>query len=394
MKKKLVQINSVCNGSTGKIMCDIAFKAKESGFETYCFFGRGASNEKVNCIKFGNKISIYFHVLLARFGFNGYGSYFSTKKLIRKLKKINPDIIHLHNIHGYYINFHVLFKYLKKQYKGKIVWTLHDCWTFTGHCPHFVISKCNKWKKCCCNCPQLNIYPTTFLDTTKREYELKKKLFLGLENLTIVTPSNWLKDLVEKSFLNKYDIEVINNGIDLNLFKPTVDKTIYNKYNIPKDKKILLGVANIWEERKGLKIFLDLAGMIKSDTIIVLVGLTKSQINQLPNNIIGIEQTNDIYDLIKIYSISNVFINPSLEETFSLVTVEAMACGVPVVVSKTSATKELVVSGVGTVVDKEDAKDYFEKICNLCYDSKKINDHVQKYSNELNIEKHIKLYKK
>lgn len=392
--KKLVEINSVCNGSTGKIMCSIAKEASNQGFETFCFFGRGLPNKEINSIKFGNKLSVYFHALIARFGFNGVGSYFSTKKMLKKLEKINPDVIHLHNIHGYYLNFKLFFNYLKKKYKGKIIWTLHDCWSFTGHCSHFTMAKCNKWKKKCSNCPQLNVYPKVLFDNTKREYNMKKKLFLGLSNLTIVTPSQWLVDLVKQSFLKDYTLQVINNGINLDIFKPTFDVDIYNRYNIPENKKILLGVANIWEQRKGLNIFLELSKKIKKDTIIVLVGLTKKQIKNLPNNIIGIERTDNIYDLVKIYSISSVFVNPSLEETFSLVTIEAMACGIPVVVSKTSAIKNLVIPGVGTVVEKEQTNDYYDKICNLSYDKKIIKEHIKKYSNEINIQEYIKLYKK
>ena len=232
MKKKLVQINSVCNGSTGKIMCDIALNSKNCGFDSYCFFGRGNPNKKVNCIKFGNKLSFYFHALIARLGFNGYGSYFSTRKMIKKIKKINPDVIHMHNIHGYYLNLPIFFKYLKKEFKGKIIWTLHDCWSFTGHCSYFTMAKCNKWQKECYNCPQLNAYPKEYFDTTNREFKLKRKLFLGLNNLTIVTPSEWLKKLVKKSFLKEYKCKVINNGIDLNIFKPQPNGNIYDKYNI------------------------------------------------------------------------------------------------------------------------------------------------------------------
>jgi len=390
--KKLVEINSVCNGSTGNIMCNIAKEANKLDFESYCFFGRGNPNNEVNCKKFGNKLSFYFHAFLARLGFNGYGSYFSTKRMIKELKKINPDIIHLHNIHGYYLNFKVLFKYLKKEYKGKLIWTLHDCWSFTGHCSYFTMAKCSKWKKQCYNCPQLNIYPKTIFDTTKNEFKLKKKLFLGLNNMTLVTPSNWLKELVEKSFLKEYEIKVINNGIDLNIFKPTYDESIYEKYNIPKNKKILLGVANIWEKRKGLNIFIDMSKKIKDDTIIVLVGLNKTQILSLPDNIIGIERTDNVNDLVKIYSASDIFINPSLEETFSLVTVEAMSCGLPVVVSKTSAIKELVTNGIGNVVDKEIASDYLNKITDLFFDKRKLKNYVKKYSLDKNINSYISLY--
>lgn len=391
--KKFVAINSVCNGSTGKIMCDIAREISKNDFDTYCFYGRGNPKENVNCIKFGNKLSFYFHAFIARLGFNGYGSYFSTKKMVKKLKEINPDIIHLHNIHGYYLNLKVFFKYLKKEYKGKIIWTLHDCWAFTGHCAYFTMAKCDKWKSGCSNCCQLNCYPKSLVDTSKREYKLKKNLFLGINNITLVTPSNWLKELVKKSFLREYEIKVVNNGIDLEVFKPTYDKLIYDKYNIPKDKRILLGVANIWEVRKGLNIFLALSKLIKDDTIIVLVGLNKKQILSLPSNIIGIERTDNIVDLVKIYSISKIFVNPSLEETFSLVTVEAMACGLPVIVSRTSAIKELVIPGVGEVIKTENASNYFNKINELKYDNKKIVNHVKKYSYKKFIDNYVSLYK-
>ena len=196
--KKLVQINVVCNGSTGKIMCDISNEAEKKQYDVYCFYGRGKGIENIKNFRIGNNFSVFFHLCLARMGFNGHGSYFSTKKLIKKLKKINPDIIHLHNIHGYYLNLRVFFKYLKNEYNGKVIWTLHDCWAFTGHCSYFTMINCEKWKKKCHDCPQLYCYPKQMFDTTAREYCFKKKLFSGLKNLIIVTPSVWLKDLVKK----------------------------------------------------------------------------------------------------------------------------------------------------------------------------------------------------
>ena len=177
--KRIVEINSVCNGSTGKIMCDIAKNALEKGMGAYCFFGRGKPNESVNCIKIESKLTFLFHTLIGRLGFNGHGSYFSTKRMVRKIRKINPDVIHMHNIHGYYLNLKVLFNYLKNEYNGKIIWTLHDCWSFTGHCSYFTMINCNKWQEKCYNCPQLSCYPKELFDTTKREYAQKKKRILG-----------------------------------------------------------------------------------------------------------------------------------------------------------------------------------------------------------------------
>lgn len=394
-KKKVVFINVVCNGSTGRIMCDIAKEAKNNGYETYCFYGRGVANKELNCIKIDNKLSILFHVLISRFGFNGHGSYFATKKLIKRLKEINPDIIHLHNIHGYYLNLKVLFNYLTNEYKGKIIWTLHDCWAFTGHCSYFTLVSCNKWQKECFSCPRLGIYPKEYIDTTNKEFYLKKRLFTNLNNVTLITPSNWLKSLVERSYLNKYPITTINNGINLNIFKRIIDFNILKKYDIPKNKKILLGVANIWEERKGLNIFLDLAKIIKEDEIIVLVGLNDKQKKSLPQNIIGITRTDNQTDLAKLYSLAKVFINPSFEETFSLVTIEAMACGTPVVVCDMSAPKELINAQVGLAVSKYTAADYYKAYKTLekkNLDSSLISEYVEKFANDKMISKNLKIY--
>ena len=396
MKKKIVYINVVCNGSTGKIMCETAMEAENNGFETYCFYGRGQAKPGINAFKIGNKLSILFHVLLARLGFNGKGSYFATKKLVKKLKEINPDIIHMHNIHGYYLNLKILFNYLKNEYQGKIIWMLHDCWAFTGHCSYYTAVHCDKWQTCCHNCPQLNIYPQEYLDTTKSEYNLKKELFNNLNNILLITPSNWLKNQVEKSFLNKYNIKTVYNGIDTNIFKPINDFDIRKKYNIPEGKKILLGVANVWEERKGLNVFIELSKIIKEDEVIVLVGLNEKQLVNLPENIIGITRTENQIELAKIYSLADVFVNPSVEETFSLVTAEAMACGTPVVVCGLTAPRELVTEKVGVVLDKYTAKDYYNAI-NIVYNKmlnkKEIVKYAQKFSKEKMTNENIKIYK-
>lgn len=391
--KKLVQINVVCNGSTGNIMCDIALKSKDSGFETYCFFGRGGPRKDVNCIKITNKFSVLFHLFLARIGFNGYGSYFSTKKLIKSLRKINPDVIHLHNIHGYYLNLNVLFNYLKEEYKGKIVWTLHDCWAFTGHCAHFSLINCNKWQKECFNCPQLNTYPKEYFDTTKREFNLKRKLFVGLPNLTIVTPSKWLAGLAKLSFLNKYKIEVINNGINLDKFKPVIDNNIYMKYGIPMDKKIILGVANGWNERKGFKDFIELSKIVDDDFSIVLVGALNNVKKNIPDNIIMIERTENQHELAKIYTAASVFLNPTYEDNYPTTNLESIACGTPIVCYNTGGCEEQVKQFKhGVIVEKGNISLVADIINNIVKEKKQF-----KKNNDINVDymknKYVNLYK-
>ena len=319
MNKKLVQINIVCNGSTGKIMCDIAKEAEKEGYETYCFYGRGKPNKDLNCIKIGNIFSLYWHLFITLFfDKHGHGSFIDTLLLIKKIKAINPDIIHMHNIHGYYINIGLFFKYLKKHYQGQIIWTLHDCWTFTGHCAHFSYINCNKWKDSCYSCPQKDRYPKSkIFDCSKKEYLFKKELFTNINNLTIITPSMWLANLVKESFLKNYKVYVINNGIDTNIFMPQEkDINLLKKYNISETKKIILGVASCWVERKGLSTFFALANSINyNEYQIIMVGLTLSQIKQLPKNIIGIERTDNQKELAKLYSLAWVFLNPSKEDT-------------------------------------------------------------------------------
>ena len=394
--KKIVHLNVVCNGSTGKLMLGIHEEAKKRGYESYCFFGRGQKREDRNVMKVGNRLSLLFHIFITRV-FNKHlnGSYFTTKKLINRIKNINPDIIHMHNVHGYWLNIPMFFNYLKNEYKGKIVWMLHDCWAFTGHCPYFTSIGCDKWKAKCKNCPQLSVYPKTlFFDTTEKEYIFKKKLFTGLNNIKLVVPSKWLKSVVDESFLNIYECVAIENGIDFSIFKYTEDLDVLKKYNIPQDKKILLGVANVWEERKGLNIFLNMAKLLSKDETIVLVGLSKKQLKKLPANIIGVERTDNVKELVAIYSASDVFINPSLEETFSLVTVEAMGCGLPVITCDTSAIKDLITEESGIILhNMPTEKDYYEAYKNMkLYNKEEIIKHAHEYKIELFNERNIKLY--
>lgn len=401
MSKKLVQINVVCNGSTGRIMSQIQQKAIEEGWKAYSFYGRGKpANE--NCYKIGSKLDILWHVLITRLlDKHGHGSKRATKKLIKQIENINPDVIQLHNIHGYYINVDVLFEYLKKCNK-KIIWTLHDCWNFTGHCPHFTYPECNKWKeKGCSKCPRKKEYPASILvDNSKKAYKKKKQLFTGIKNLILITPSKWLKEQVGYSFLKDYEVKVINNGINLNAFKPTKSIDIKKKYNIPNNKKIILGVAAIWDRRKGLENFIELSETLDDSYIIVLVGLDNKQIEKLPSNIIGISRTENIEELANLYTTADVLYNPSKEESFSLVTVEAMACGTPVVVYKYTAPKELIPDFTCKVIENEKNMDEIKSNIDEAISQKEKNllrlcQFVQeKYDINKQIEKYMKLFSK
>lgn len=395
--KTIVQINSFSNGSTGKIMRDISEQCIKQGYNCYNFFGRGNIYNPKTDFKIESKLSLYIHGVLARIGFNGHGSYFVTKKLIKKIKKINPNVIHLHNIHGYYINLKILFNYLKKEYNGKIIWTLHDCWAFTGHCSHFTYAKCLKWQNGCFCCPQIKKYPKEIFDTTRAEYNLKKQIFTGLNNMIIVTPSLWLLKIVQKSFFKKYPIKVINNGINLNIFKKYSSEEleeIYDKYNIPKNKKILLGVANVWEGRKGLNRFIELSNIIDNEYIIVLVGVDNKIKKIIPDNIIKIYRTDNQVDLAKIYNIAYIYLNLSVEESFGMTTIEANACGTPSFVLNSTALPECINSESGVIINNM-SSDIFDDIINNIetkFIESKILKHSKKYDSSKKIKEYIDLY--
>lgn len=396
--KKLVQINTVCNGSTGNIMGAIQKEAIAQGFETVSLYGRRKGYEDMPCEKFGNGISFWIHVIVnTLFDMQGWASAYHTKKMVRRLREKNPDVIHLHNLHGYYLNLPVLFRYLNEEYSGKIFWTFHDCWPITGHCPHFIVANCEKWKTGCYRCVNKKQYPISYgIDHSKENYRWKKEAFTSLKDLTIICPSNWVKQTVNQSFLKDKSTVVISNGIDRNIFYPRIETTALEKYGIPNDKKIILGVASIWDPRKGLKDFLNLAKVLKEDYRIVLVGLSKNQKKMLPANIIGILRTENREELAQIYTRADIFINPSWEETFSLVTVEAMACGTPVIAMRSSAVQELVNEENGVLLDKNSVEDYMRAIrylesCKLERDV--VQNTVKNYTVDNMTKRIVELYK-
>lgn len=365
---KIVSINSLPNGSTGKIMNEIADMAEKNGFDTYCFWGSWYSEIKEKAEKrsrFGssieNKISGAFSILT---GLQNFGSIIGTISLINKINKIDPDIIHLHNLHLWTINIPLLFKYIKK-HNIKTVWTLHDCWSFTGHCPHFDMIGCEKWKTGCYDCPQYKEYPKSIFDNSKFMYRLKKELFTSVKNMTIVTPSEWLASLVKKSYLKDYPVKVINNGIDLNIFKPT-ESDFRKKYAL-ENKFIVLGVAFGWDKRKGLDVFIELAKRLDKEKYkIVLVGTDDNVDKLLPENIISIHRTQNQTELAEIYTAADVFANPTREENYPTVNMEALACGTPIVTFNTGGSPEILDKTCGDTVPKGDINSIYNEIKRIC----------------------------
>lgn len=366
----IVQLNAVDYGSTDKIarqLCDVGRKNGDLSYFAHGWTKRTKKRNYKDDIIIGSRLSKSLHVLIGRIlGMDGILSYFATKAFIRKLNKIRPDIVHIHILHSWYINYKILFKYLNKK-KMNVVWTLHDCWLITGRCPHFVLMKCNKWIHGCDHCmyPR-SLYPQAYIDSSKRMWDTKKKLVSSLNHLTIVTPSEWLAGLVKQSFLKDYPVKVINNGIDLNVFKPT-ESDFRKKYNIPEEKFILLGVAFDWGRRKGLDVFIELEKRLDSLKFqIVLVGTDDNVDKQLPSDIISIHRTQNQTELAEIYTAADLFVNPTREENYPTVNMESIACGTPVITFRTGGSPEILTEKTGMVVDCDDVEGLqhgIEKIC-------------------------------
>ena len=384
---RVLQINATVNsGSTGRIAEDIGLVLINVGHKSYIAYGRGNQPSKSNKIKIGNQWDANWHgvvsLLLDR---HGFASRKATKQLINKIEELKPDVINLHNIHGYYVNIEILFDYLKK-INIPVVWTFHDCWPFTGHCSYFDSVACEKWKTHCQNCPKKSFYPKSLLiDNSFKNFSDKKQIFNQLDNLHIITPSNWLKNLVKQSFLSKFPVSCIHNGIDLSKFSPieNVEKLI-QKWNL-KDKIIVLGVANVWQLSKGLSDFVKLAEVLSDAYQVVLIGLTKKQIAQLPKNIIGIERTESIEELAEYYSLAKVFVNPTYQDNFPTTNIEALACGTPVVTYNTGGSPEAIDKETGIVVEKgnvDELRDAIERVTSAkteYYDKVKCRKRAEKH---------------
>ena len=358
---KIVQLNVTCgSGSTGKICLAVSRLLSEKGAENYILYSEGSSDYPYG-IKYTDELHIKLQALRSRvLGTYGFNSQKITKKLIAELERINPDIVHLHNLHGHGCNLTMLFKYFKEK-KIKLYWTFHDCWAFTGYCPHFDMIGCDKWQSKCHSCEQKGAY-SFFFDRSEELYEKKKDLFTGLD-LTIITPSQWLADLVKKSFLKDYEVKVINNGIDLETFRPA-QSDFRKQYGI-ENEFIILGVAFNWDERKGIDVFKDLARTLPTDCRIVLVGTNETVRQSLPQNIIAIDRTENQHQLAEIYTSADVFVNATREDTFPTVNIEALACGTPVVTFDTGGSGEIIDESCGIKVSKNDTQALLEAILNI-----------------------------
>lgn len=344
---KLLIINITCNqGSTGKISEQVGLMMKERGWDVYYAHGaRRVNPSQLKTIPFSSVRGEYLHALKSLlFDADGLGSTHATKKLVELIKEIQPDVIQIHNIHGYYLNYKVLFEYLNGT-DIPVVITLHDCWNFTGHCTHFVTAGCEKWKTGCYECPLLNVPPKSYVDRSKRNYALKKALFSANKNLHIVPVSHWLEGMVRESFLKDKDIQVIQNGIDLNVFK-SLPKVQCSRFKI-------LGVSNVWNKDKGIfDVYKLRESLSLTEYGITLVGLTQKQINELPEGICGITSTANQQELAKLYSEADVLINSTYADTFPTVNLEALACGTPVITYRTGGSPEAIDSKTGIVVDQ------------------------------------------
>ena len=385
-------------GSTGRIMKDISEALKDEGEQSFTFSMKWKNNKNTKNNQhfyFGYYLENAFHQLLGKcFGTGGLYSFFGTKQLIRKIKHIKPDIVHFHNLHNCYIDFPLIFRFLNKNHI-KIIITMHDCWMITGKCPHFLFSKCEKWKQECGNCPALNDYPKSKFDNTKRMLAIKKNVFLK-RNIFIVSPSVWLSKIVNQSFLSNNKIKVINNGIDLKVFKPIQNPL--NKNHLDRKKKIVLGVASNWTKQKGIDVFIELSTKLDSELYqIVLVGNIDDSFAIQNTNIIHIPSITNKEDLVDIYSLSFIFLNPTLEDTFPTVNMEANACGLPVITFNTGGCKETIEENSGICLTDKSVEAIIEAIKeiennNTFYKNNSILASY-KHSKDKTVEKYIEFYK-
>jgi len=393
---RVVHINLTAHqGGTGRVVYGISKALEQSGYESYTLFSTNEEETQYE-LSYARTLRRKGNALVSRvLGNYGFNCHLITRRLISRLKRLKPDIVHLHNLHGHNANLNMLFKYLKKNPQIKLFWTFHDCWSFTGYCAYFDVAECDKWKFGCGNCPQKKQY-SWFFDKSKRLYERKRMLFTGLD-LTVITPSEWLANLARQTFFKEYEIKVINNGIDLDIFKPT-ESDFREKYNL-QSKKVVLGVAFNWEARKGLDCIIELSKRLLDNYQIVLVGTNDNIDKQLPNNIISIHKTNNQRELAEIYTASDVFVNPTREENFPTVNMEALACGTPVVTFKTGGSPEIIDESCGSVVEKNDVDSLTNEIIRICEEKPYFKEACRKraednFDKNANFRKYIEMYQK
>lgn len=393
---KVAQINLLYNsGSIGRIEHDLHIEMTKQGIDSHIFNALDYSHSP-ECTSYMSKLNLRLCQLENRLiGNQGFGCFTKTKLMINDLKEYQPDVIHLHNLHAFYMNCELLFQFLK-DYGKPVVWTFHDCWPFTGHCAYFTMSGCDKWKTGCGNCPyHWRAYPNSLIDRTSYYFNKKKDVFNSLANLTIVTPSKWLAELVNQSFLSLHTVKVINNGIDLTRFKALNKQELKQEkgYN---GKKIILGVASMgFSGRKGLSDFIELSKMLPSDFQIILIGVSKADLKVMPNNIETIQRTESIEQLNEYYSMADYFVNPTHEDNFPTTNLESLASGTPVITYPSGGSPESVTTECGFVTENISARDVYDAISlNREFSSTRCREVAEKYySKELFAKSYIDLYK-
>lgn len=348
---KLLQLNTTVNsGSTGRITEDIGQVMLANGHESYIAYGRGNRPSQSKLIKVGGQLDVLWHGLkTALFDRHGFGSKRATQDLVRAIRKLKPDVIGMHNIHGYYLNIEVLFRFFA-EVETPVVWTLHDCWSFTGHCTFYSSIDCQRWQTACYECPKKDKYPRSYwLDQSNRNFKEKRQLFTSANNLQLVTPSHWLARQLADSYLQHVPVRVIHNGVDTHAFHPDISEEVL-KGTVDTSKKMILGVASTWDERKGLSEFIQLSKRLTDEYQIVLVGLSAKQIKQLPAAIRGLERTESLEELAALYAHASVYCNPTFQDNFPNTNIEALSCGTPVVAYQTGGCPEAVDENTGKIV--------------------------------------------
>ncbi len=341
-------------GGPGGVVKDLYAYMEARGEECWFAYARRSVPDSVRSIRIGSTLTVAGHIVKALcLDSNGFHSAAATRRFIRAVGELKPDLINLHNIIGFSLHVGVLFEYLKRT-GIPVVWTVHDCWPFTGHCTYFDDVGCDKWRDSCGGCPARMQYPhSLFFDFSRRNLQIKKRLFSNVGSLSLVTPSAWLAGIMRDSFLKSYPIRVINNGIDLEVFRP-VDSDLRRRYGL-ENRTVVLGVAIVWALRKGLDAFVRLSDMLDPEKYrVVLIGITKHQKRRLPDRILALPRTRDAQELARWYSAADVFVNPTLADNYPTVNLEALACGTPVVTYDTGGSGEMIAPGSGTVVRKGD----------------------------------------
>ncbi len=403
--RRVILVNTVVGtGSVGRLVEGLYNTLNANGYECMVAYGRDTHPEGMNAYRIGQDLDVYIHGVLSRLtDRHGFYSKRATLEFIKVIEEFAPDIIHLHNVHGYYLNIRVLFEYLKTT-DIRIIWTLHDCWTFTGHCSHFEYIGCMKWVNGCYACEQLAEYPKSVAkDNSEKNYADKKELFTGFEDLTIVTPSQWLKSRVEQSFMGEYHSVVVPTGIDTSVFAPVKeerrDDNLVFRLRISlnlRNKNVLLGVANPWRTRKGLQQFVNLSKLVNERCVIVLVGLNDEQLATLPDNIIGIGHTDSVQELAALYSLADIYVNLTLEDTFPTTNIEALACGTPVITYRSGGSAESIDDTCGIAVETNSVQGVVAAIDTIisqkgiAYTQDDCVRHAMLYDKEVRFEEYIR----